>query len=90
MIFGTVVFTGCVHRYQTKGRATAHTAGRVRVNGTGRVRVNGGGEGVSCKTTDLGYFKSVLYGFSGCSRISSQQLKKKEKKKVCLLAPDCV
>ena len=44
MIFGTV-FTGCVHRYQTKGRATAHTAGRVRVNGTGRVRVNGGGEG---------------------------------------------
>ena len=40
VIFGTVVFTCCVHRYQTKGRATAHTAGKVRVNG------GGGGEGV--------------------------------------------
>ena len=46
---------------------------------------------MSCKVTDLGYFKSVLYGFSGCSRSWSEQLKKKKgKKKFSLLAPDCV
>ena len=79
VIFGTVVFTCCVHRYQTKGRATAHTAGKVRVNGGG-----GGEGGCHVRWQILGISSQFCMAFQVVAEVGVSSLKKKKKEKKVL------
>ena len=70
-----------MHRYQTKGRATAHTAGSGRVNG------GEGGEGVChVRRQILGISSLFCMAFQVVAEVGVSSLKKK----LSLLAPDCV